>query len=55
MVKNQSAMQETWVGSLGQEVFLENRMAAHFSTLVWRIPCIEEPAGYSPWGAKCQT
>ena len=29
MVKNRSAMQETWVRSLGQEVFLENRMAAH--------------------------
>ena len=26
-------------------------MATH-STLAWRIPWTEEPAGYSPWGFK---
>ena len=32
-VKNLPAMQETWVGSLGQEDPLENEMATHSSTL----------------------
>ena len=27
-------------------------MATHSSILSWRIPWIEEPAGYSPWGRK---
>ena len=43
MVKNPSAMQETWVRSLGQEDPLEKGMAVHSSTLVWRIPRTEEP------------
>ena len=25
-------------------------MAAHSSTLAWRIPWVEEPVGCSPWG-----
>ena len=36
-------MQETWVRSLGQEDPLEKEMAAHSSTLSWRIPWMEEP------------
>ena len=51
-VKNQWAMQETRVRSLGQEDPLEKEMATHSSVLAWRIPWTEEPGGYSPWGHK---
>ena len=27
-------------------------MAPHSSTLAWKIPCMEEPVGCSPWGRK---
>ena len=37
MVKNPSAMQETWVQSLGWEDPLEESMATRSSTLAWRI------------------
>ena len=37
-VKNQPAMQETWVLSLGWENPLEESMATHPSVLAWRIP-----------------
>ena len=37
-VKNLPAMQETGVGSLGQEDSLEKGMASHSSILAWRIP-----------------
>ena len=37
MVKNLSAMLETWVRSLGQEDPLEKEMAIYFSILAWRI------------------
>ena len=43
MVKNLLAMQETWVGSLGQEDPLKKGMASHSSILAWRIPQPEEP------------
>ena len=43
MVKNPSAMQETWVRSLGQEDPLEKGMATHSSILAWKIPWMEEP------------
>ena len=36
MVKNLPAMQETQVGSLGQEDPLEEEMATHSSTLAWK-------------------
>jgi len=49
-VKNPSAMQETWVQSLGQEDFLEEDMETHSSILARRILWTEEPGGYSPWG-----
>ena len=42
-VKNLLAMQETRVRFLGREDPLEKEMAAHFNTLAWRIPWIEEP------------
>ena len=37
MVKRLSAMWETWVRSLGWEDPLEKEMAAHSSSLAWRI------------------
>ena len=37
-VKNQPAVQETWVRTLGQEDPLEEGMATHSRVLVWRIP-----------------
>ena len=38
MVKNLSAVKETWVQSLGREGPLEKAMATNSSTLAWRIP-----------------
>ena len=38
LVKNPSAMQETWVQSLGWEDTLEKGNTTHFSILAWRIP-----------------
>ena len=38
MVKSLTAMQETWVQSLGQEDPLEKGMAIHSSILAWKIP-----------------
>ena len=45
MVKNPSAMQETWVRSLSREDPLAKAMAAHSSLLAWRIPWTEESGG----------
>ena len=44
MVKNQLAMQETQVPSLGWEDPLKKGLATHFSVLPWRIPRTEEPS-----------
>ena len=38
LVKNPSAMRETWVGSLGWEDPLEKGKATHSSVGAWRIP-----------------
>jgi len=46
------AMQETGVWSLGQEDPLEKEMATHSSTLAWKIPWMEEPAGLQPMGSQ---
>ena len=43
--KRLSAMQETWVGSLGWEDPLEKEMATHYSFLAWEIPWTERPDG----------
>ena len=51
MVKNVSAVWETWVQSLGWEDALEKGMATYTSIFAWRIPWTEE-SGYSPWGCK---
>ena len=42
-VKHLSAMQETWVQSLGCKDPLEKEMAAHSSILAWKIPWTAEP------------
>ena len=44
-VKSMSAIQETQVQSLGQEVPLEKEMATDSSILAWKIPWMEEPDG----------
>ena len=56
LVKNLSAMQETWVWFLGWEDPLEKEMANHCSIIAWRIPRTKEPGGgYSSWAHKSQT
>ena len=52
MVKHLPTMWETQVQYLGQEDLLEKEMATHSSILAWKIPWMEEPVGYSPWGCK---
>ena len=52
MVKNPSALQETWVQSLGWEDPLEKEMATHSSVLAWRIPWMEEPGGLQSMGSQ---
>ena len=47
MVKNLSAIQETWVQSLNQEDPLEKGMATYSSILAWRIPWMSLES-YSP-------
>ena len=42
-VKRLPAMRETQVQFLGREGPLEKEMAIHSSTLVWKIPWMEEP------------
>ena len=51
LVKNLSAMQETWVRSLGREDPLEKKMATHSSILAWRIPGTGEPGGLPSTGS----
>ena len=52
MVKNQSALQETWVQSLGREDPLEKWMATHPSILAWRTPWTEEPGRLQSMGSQ---
>ena len=52
MVKNLPAMQETQVGSLGQEDPLEKGMATHSSILAWRAPWTEEPGRLQSIGSQ---
>ena len=44
-VKNLTALQETWVWSLGQGDPLEKGMTTHSSILAWKSPWTEEPGG----------
>ena len=50
--KNLPAMQETWVGSLGQIDSLEKGMVAHSSILAWRVSWTEEPSGLQSMGSQ---
>ena len=45
LVKNPSAMWETWVPSLGWEDFLEKGTATHSSILAWKIPWTVQSMG----------
>ena len=56
MLKNLSAMQETWVQLLGQEDPLEEEMAAHSRILAWRIPwTVERGRLLSMWSQMSNT
>ena len=50
-VKNQPAMMETWLGSLGWGDPLEEGMATHSSILAWKIPRTGEPGGLPSMGS----
>ena len=52
LVKNPSAMWETWVQSLGWEGPLERRMATHSNILTWTISWREEPGGLQSFGPQ---
>ena len=52
MVKHLSAMQETWVRSLGWEDPLEKEMASHSILLAGKSHGWRSLVGYSPWGCK---
>ena len=52
MVKNLSAMWETWVQSLGQEDPLEKEMVTHAGILAWRISWTEEPGRIQSMGSQ---
>ena len=52
MVKHPPTMWETRVQFLGWEDLLEKEKATHTSICSWKIPWMEEPIGYSPWGRK---
>ena len=51
-IKNLPAMQETWIGSLGQEDTLKKGMATPSSIFAWRIPWTEEPDGLQSMGSQ---
>ena len=55
IVNNVHAMQETWIGSLGQENPLEKGVAIHSSILAWKIPWTEEPGRLQSMGSQSQT
>ena len=52
MVKNLSAIQETWVQFLEQDDPLEKGMSTHPSVLACRIPRREEPGGLQSMGLQ---
>ena len=51
-LKSLTAMQETWVQSLGWGDPLEKEMATHSSILAWRIPWTEEPGRLQSMGSQ---
>ena len=52
LVKNQPAMKETPVRSLGREDPLERAMATHSSILAWRIPWAGDPGRLQSTGSQ---
>ena len=52
MVNNPSAMQETWVQSLGQQYPLKKKVATHSRIPAWKIPWSEEPGSLQSMGLK---
>ena len=52
MVKNQPAVQETWVQSLDWKDPLEKEMTTHSSVIAWRIPIDRGTWQASPWGLR---
>ena len=55
VVKNPPAKEETSVGSLGGQDFLEKEMATNSRILAWKIPWTEETGGTVHGFAKSQT
>ena len=51
-VERLPTMQETQVQSLGWEDPLEKEMATHSSSLAWKIPWTDEPAGLQSMGSQ---
>ena len=47
-ISHRTAVQETWVQSLGRETPLEKEMATHSRILAWRIPWTGSLGGCSP-------
>ena len=45
-------MQGTWAQSLAWEDPLQKEMAAHSSTLAWKIPWMEEPGRLQSMGSQ---
>ena len=52
MIKNLSAMQETWLQSLGQEDPLEKGMATCFSIFAWKTPWTKKPGWLQSMGSQ---
>ena len=52
MVKHLPTMWETQVRSLGRKDILEKAMAAHSSTLAWKIPRMEEHGRLQSMGSQ---
>ena len=52
MVKHLPTVRKTWVQSLGQEDPLEKEMATHSSTLVWKVPWMEERSRLQSMGSQ---
>ena len=52
VVKNQPAIQETRVQSLGREDALEKEIVTRSSVLVWEIPWTEEPGELHSMGSQ---
>ena len=55
MVKNLSAMQETWLQSSGWEDLLEEGMTTYNNILAGRIPWTEERGGLQSMGSQSHT